>query len=386
MRLVYHSNAGVESAAFTDAVREILQAAPGEEVLVVSPYLSHDVLEPLVRGRPFRLVTDLPECLERSEDQPLVEFLIENAQRVRHLRLVHAKAVITAGGLLIGSANLTKAGFAERDEMGCLFDERNIIREALLWFDDLWSTAVRVDSVAIREEAERGRVLRHYRSQSGTEVPPSRLLMPRQFRQARRTLGWMRSHFASKLAQSPADGTREFNDLVSVLRSLSRTDAETRKVVDLLGRAIEVAALEVHDERLHLNYGSSLGVAVTILQRYVAWCQRKHGVSEFGFILDDVALAERASRSISGAYNDRFRRRGQDDAPTLHVPVAMLAEVPDDVIRSWERAIRAETQRGVKSSFLKHKRPFLFDALRDPVIRNRLLVTVSASRGASDRP
>lgn len=123
-----------------------------------------------------------------------------------------------------------------------------------------------------------------------------------------------------------------------------------------------------------------------ILQRYVAWCQRKQGINEFGFILDDVALAENAARNIPDAYSDRFRRRRRDDAPTLHVPIAHIDELPDEVWQSWERAIQKEVQRGGRSGYLQHKRPFLFHAIRDETLRESILAEIRVSRGQPSGP
>jgi len=92
--------------AFASALARI--RGQSEQISLTSPYLSFKVVEPLVRGRSFRLLTDLGQCLERRVNPKLAEFLLEHHEHIRSLGGLHAKVVLGAHEGLLGSANLTE--------------------------------------------------------------------------------------------------------------------------------------------------------------------------------------------------------------------------------------------------------------------------------------
>ena len=111
--LVFHpiDRADPPSTAFMDAARAVLSASEGP-LRLVGPYLGHAVLDALIRGRRFRLVTDLDACFGVRADPALVALLEANLSSVRDLDAVHAKVLLSDGAALMGSANFTSPGFA----------------------------------------------------------------------------------------------------------------------------------------------------------------------------------------------------------------------------------------------------------------------------------
>lgn len=145
MQLIYHppaaDSSGV-SAVFADTIKAMLFGSKGE-VQLVSPFLNSTVLENIILGRQFRLITDVAACIEAiaanaDEVRALAEFFAQHMEYIRHRPKVHAKVIVTNSSGLIGSANLTKKGFGERDEMACIFKEPEHVDELQRWFSDLW--------------------------------------------------------------------------------------------------------------------------------------------------------------------------------------------------------------------------------------------------------
>jgi hypothetical protein len=167
--LVFHPvrTSACASNTFATAVKSVLDAAPGEEVCLVSPYLAHSILVQIVAGRSFRLVTDLDACFEGGVDDDLITFLSANVGRIHDLPRVHAKVVLNRAAALVGSANLTKQGLGERDEMGCLIRDSLLVEQLQIWFEDLCDVAKPVHPAHVVVAATRGRALATARASSG---------------------------------------------------------------------------------------------------------------------------------------------------------------------------------------------------------------------------
>ncbi|NLC55989.1 MAG: hypothetical protein GX774_04035 [Armatimonadetes bacterium] len=405
VELLFHpvpAQAGRESKVFADAAKRLLDETPNSEIRLVSPYLGLEVLGPLVWERRFRLLTDLLACFEGGADPQCVQFLREHADHVRHLAGVHAKVILTDGGLLFGSANLTRSGFMERDELGCLIRDPALIQPVSDWFNALWAIGEPIDDQQLTAAAERGARLAEARRRAGTGAKrPARASTTHR---GRRTLGWMthwrrRKSSTAAAAASPVPANEETDreELVQQLRLLTQSRRECDQVLALLARALQTSGLTLEDSHLHVNFGKSpqgdwntisdwRAINVTIGQRYVAWCTWEKGAPEFGFILDDEAVARRAAQTLPGAWNDTFTKRRMADSPTLHVRLPSLEALPEEVLSSWERAIRQEAARRnadgsiPKSSFRKYLRPFLYHVLTNPDLCQEISAQVHPPR------
>lgn len=367
-----------ESCAFADAAREVLKASPSGEVRLISPYLSHTVLAALIANRPFRLITDLAACFEAYTDEPLASILSAHCAQIRQRDRVHAKLVLTDNAALLGSANLTDSGFADRDELGCVLFDVSQVRTLRAWFDDLWAAARPVTQLDIGRAAETGRSSTPLAGEAAGS--PSACVAKSLCHH--RSLGWMSPHADESSGPSRSSHRapiepRDWKDLVTQLRRLTKSPAQAEQVLKLLAQALEISGLGVGDQRLHLNFGRR-PMSITIVQRYVAWCDTE-GHPEFGFILTDSELADSVAGQIPGARVSFFRRAGSDDASALHVPVSALSAVPESVLSDWERAIRHECGRRkadgspYRSSFRHLTREALYHVLREPPERARLV-------------
>lgn len=141
--LIYHDvNEPTSNSRFE---KEIIGIAQENELRLAFPYLNVDYLKHIVEiSTSYRLLTDVDEwllSLSKAERCKAVEFMDRDSQYIRHVENLHAKVVIGPKSALIGSANLTRAGLAERTEMSVLIEEGEKIEELEKWFDELWGKA-----------------------------------------------------------------------------------------------------------------------------------------------------------------------------------------------------------------------------------------------------
>lgn len=351
---------------FAGALKEAVGAS--ESVAIASPYLSLGVLEPLVEGRGFRLVTDLDACLEGGADPQLVEFLKAQHQHIRSVRGLHAKVVLGKHAGLFGSANLTTTGLSRRFEMACVV-RGSRLEELAAWFDALWIHSKRLDIQALTacpsELAGRERT-----SKSTVSSLP-----------ATGQLGWLTRPATSDLPREGSFGSidappgasdaseQELQVLVTRLRELTLDRATARLVLDMLARALEHAGLLVDDERLHLNCGRPRKISVTLGQRHVAWCRREGEIREFGMMLQSFDTANRAVAAIPGARQRAYTKNKSLVIPELYVPLEALGSLDPSVLLDWERSIRREVQECGRSSYRSKKRVELYNILLNPTLR-----------------
>lgn len=380
VELVFHPPGGAQSCAFADALKTVLAGAG--ELRLVSPYIGASVLSPLLRTREeYRIVTDLKACFDADVDEDVAALLRARPQLVRHVDGVHAKAILSEDASYFGSANLTRSGFALRDELGCVVREPQLLQTLASWFEDLWSAGQAASRDLLDVVVEQARV----RSQvaRGRELPDVTCLPMRP--PTARTLGWLLQTTDSRTttATNSTDGPK-VEEIARLLVQLGLSPEQSRTALDLLDEALTVAGLELDDQRLHLRASSKRGykypLHVTVCQRYVAWLEREHGVLSFGFILDDETLAQR----IATRFEDRLSvgHFARPETPALHVSLDALTDVLPHIRASWHRAIRAEVARPTKAgqtrrtSFSKHRQPGLYSILRSSATRRSIVELV----------
>lgn len=385
VELVFHPPGGAQSFAFADALKAVLAGAG--ELRMVSPYIGASVLAPLTRTREeYRIVTDLKACFDADVDEDVAALLRARPQLVRHVDGVHAKAILSEDASYFGSANLTRSGFALRDELGCVVREPQLLRTLASWFEDLWDTGRAVSQDLLDEVVDQARV----RAQvaRGRALPDMTCLPTRP--PTARTLGWLLQTTDSRTttAANSTDGP-SVEELARLLVQLGLSRHQSRTALDLLDEALDVAGLKVDDQRLHLRASLKRGykypLHVTVCQRYVAWLERKRGVLSFGFILGDEDFAQR----IAAQFGDRATLGyfSRPRTPAVHVHLDDVVHMLPHIRESWHRAIRLEVERPTRAgqtrrtSFSKHKQPGLYPILRSSATR-RAIVDLVGRGGA----
>lgn len=351
---------------FASALEDVVAQSKG--VAIVSPYLSFDVLRPLVEGRAFRLITDQDACFEVGYDPAFADFLDGNHEDVRTLRGLHAKVVLGDHAGLFGSANLTTTGLCRRFEMASIVRGRRLA-ELKAWFEALWNHGDRLDlsTLAARalEPAASAQVSRRTATTGLTTTG---------------RLGWLARSPGQRALPDAAGGDEalssssgvaesEIEELAIRLRELTEDRTTARRVLSLLARALEHVGLPVGDERLHLNFGRKNRISVTLGQRHVAWCRRKGELREFGMMLQSFDVADKAVETIPNSRQDAYTKNKKPIVPDLYVPLDALGTLDPPVLFDWERSIRREVQECGKSSYRSKKRESLYHILLDPTLR-----------------
>ena len=350
LRLVYQPvPAEAGDRAFTAALQEVI--ADSEELLVVSPYVSHELLQPLFEAHRVRLITDEVELAKSGCTPQLRALLQQYSTAARSVRGVHAKVIIGSTRALLGSANLTRTGFSRRYEMSALITGRPI-EELRRWFEDLWSE---------------GSPLRHEYLETHTAEPT-----PRQDPPGTPALPSTGSIGAARTASS-----NHIAELATVLHRFTETPHQARRILDLYAEALQVIDLPLDSNQLHMNFRSHSGpsLSITVGNRYVIWLCRQRQPRSIGFCLDDPELANDLHDNYPDLYVSAFTRNGAPDVPTLRWPIHNLDNIPPELIASWHRAIQTEVDRGYRSAYLASKRPELSSMLSDPELRAAVVRT-----------
>lgn len=139
--LLYHPpDNPVEESPFD---RAILELAIGNNVKIVSPYISLGYLERIIGvSQSWRLISDVLEWLSATpsrERDAVFRFLERHEGLIHHYPAIHAKVVISPAAAYTGSANLTNTGVLRRTEFGVLLREKAQIDEIHQWFTALWA-------------------------------------------------------------------------------------------------------------------------------------------------------------------------------------------------------------------------------------------------------
>ena len=366
-KLVYQSAATAadeRDTTFERSLNAIVETS--KELRLVSPYLSVEVLENLTNQRDFWLITDLDACGVGDE---LKDFLYRHKDRIRSVRGVHAKVVLGDNSALLGSANLTRNGLCRRFEMACEIHDGEQLEELRAWFDDLWKRGAKaIDGERIEQARERTS-----RSKAAEQDPIEIEQLPKTG-----TVTWLESR-TSKGPHHDSDLPSDIEELAGQLGSLTRSANEARRILERFNEVfewLESAESDLspeEDPRIHMNFGGSKAISITVGQRYVVWVDRKEGRREFGMLLDNFDVAERWVEARDDVRCDAFTVNREPDVPSFYWPIDDIENLPQDVIRSWRGGIEDQFERSNASSYRESKRPSLYGIVRDPAKRARVV-------------
>jgi hypothetical protein len=373
MKLVHHPvhSTGRELSPFAMQIHAI---ADGSNLRIACPYLGLHVLRPiLAKAKRWRLLTDAEELLRshaRRQRDEWIDFLAKHEAFIRHWPGLHAKVVAGDEAALVSSANLTEAGFAERQEMGVLLNDKVLVEELHAWFDGLWSQCAPV----VRTDLENfARSLPRNPPDIGVVGLPSSVSR------------------VSAIAVPDVDVEVTDNEERFAMRlatGVSRTwvDAYLDMCRDLL------VTLNISEDDIRLSMSvrpSGDALPVMINQRYVL-CAFHHGSTVVGMMLPrgfevpaEFVPSMNAVRDHLGSFKAWCDEESED------VPQFGYFEVDDPralfpMRDAWLDAVRKELRRPwKKSSFRRYHVPAFFCAVVDVEHRARMLDRVFADALAS---
>ncbi|MBA4190616.1 MAG: hypothetical protein C0467_21735, partial [Planctomycetaceae bacterium] len=155
--LIYHSDQTM-SGGVSPFDAAIMDMVAGQELLIACPYLGLDYLRRMtLPAAGWQLLTDVGEWLASHAKEPrrrIVEFILANPVRIRHLADLHAKVLVAGGRALAGSANFTDKGIRGRVEVSVQFDGGEQVAELRAWFESLWQRTRPVPEADLRAYAD----------------------------------------------------------------------------------------------------------------------------------------------------------------------------------------------------------------------------------------
>ncbi|ESP86871.1 phospholipase D-like domain-containing protein [Candidatus Halobonum tyrrellensis] len=299
-----------------------------EALRIVCPYLAPRYIKKITEDAcDWQLVTDLQAWTRvygSTKETEIMEFVHTHSAQIRHYPGVHAKAVIGDSTAVFGSANLTRNGMTERQELGIRLRDRNAITDLHEWFDALWDRGSKIDPETASRDV--------FPPEEHTAVPDS----------------------FGRLQRAP-----------------SREWAES--VLDLLATAIDTVALGEDDPRLVTSAAQDNRLVVTVNSRYVCG-GFFDGTPRVGFILaDDVGGVDEAREHELSTKYYRFSTR---DGRNPHWVV--FDQLPDDPLLqmiepAWTTAIERELERGTQSQYRRYHNDRVYRLVVDDAYRNAML-------------
>jgi len=142
-KLIYHSkeSRAKDISLIDNTIRNMIL---GEDVLIVCPFLGIEYLKLITAMcKSWKLLTDINAWVDSYKSNPkqlsqIRDFIFLEEEHIRHYWNIHAKVIITTEKALIGSANFTKQGLYDREEMDIVVEDSKQINELSDWYTQLW--------------------------------------------------------------------------------------------------------------------------------------------------------------------------------------------------------------------------------------------------------
>lgn len=319
---------------FWNAIEKI--KTDSETLRVACPYLAPSYVEDLVESaEDWRLVTDVQAWTRvygGEKETAIRNFIRVHSERIRHYPGLHAKIVVGDESAVFGSANLTRNGMVERQELGVRVDATEHLADLRKWFDDVWTTGMTVDESVLPDASE------------GKGSPQK-------------------------------DETSGGHDVFERLdRAPNREWIES--LLDLMQDAILVANLGEGDPRLVTSAAQDDRLVVTVNSRYVC-AGYFDGSPKVGLILADGF--DRVDEVVQSVHPNDYYRFSTRDGRDPHW--IRFDRHPEDALSSgirpaWESAIENEVKRGTQSQYREHHdrrvyRLIMEDNYREDVLRRK---------------
>ena len=339
----------------------IMEMVEGHDLRIACPYLGLDYLRRMIAPADgWRLVTDVPEWLSihpAKERGELVDFILNNGERIHHCRDLHAKVLIAGNEALVGSANFTKKGITGRVEMSVRIESTDEVKELKGWFDLLWSETAFVKEPDLRACAAN---LPESISTAGAFVLPS-------------------AHPGVHAVWSGGAILRENADTERNLIERVRMAPDRRWAVswlDLAKEIIGITGLSNEDERLTLSMpvnGKTLPVIINsriVLVGFGSNDPAQSGMASVVLILPESIRHRLDTHQHSIAYE--FKPKPA--APLLiRISMPSVFTFDPDVLASWHEACIAECGRQTKSNFRKFHETAVYRVIMDSGYRRIIL-------------
>lgn len=390
-KLIYHTPESCLGGVspFDTAVTEMLD---GHDVAIACPYLGLTYLQRMIDGSErWRVLTDVEEWLAShggaSRDR-IVAFILDNRERVRHCKDLHAKVLLAGNRALTGSANFTEKGITGRVEVSVLFEDCEQVSELRAWYELLWDRTQPVEEGDLRACV------------GGLPQPTSaatRASLPSTFAGVQSRLGSDSTISESHDAE---------NDLVERLRQ-APDRAWAEGYLNLAKQLVDVTGLDGDDPRLVMSLPQGKSLPPTINRRYVLTAFRLHEaarekhwlfpeyVNPPGHAVVELILPASMTRKIDtlpgvirhSSFDLGFSGETKETVPRfVSFDVASGFDFGPEVLEGWGKSLLSECDHGRASPFRKSHSPTVYLAVTDLAYRGQLLDRAFGPATHPDRP
>lgn len=318
------------NSPFWNAIQRV--KADSDTLRVACPYLAPTYIRDLVEDvAEWQLVTDVQawrRVYGGEKEAAIKDFIQTNEKCIRHYPGLHAKTVIGDESAVFGSANLTRNGMVERQEIGLRVTAPEQVVDLREWFDEIWMAGKTIEDGVLPSARE------------GIEIPS----------EDRRVAAGV----FERLGKAPS---REW----------------VESLLDVMRKSIQVAQLGESDPRLVTSIAQNDRIVVTVNSRYMCG-GFFDGEPRVGFILADdfIGVDEAVQRGLAVEYY-RFSTRDGRDPHWVE-----FDQYPEDVLSpeirpAWKSAIENEVDRKTRSQYLDHHDERVYRLIVDDGYRDAVL-------------
>ena len=363
MKLIYHHPKEKYSRSpFDIAIADIVK---GQFIRIACPYIGLDYFKNSIvtQCSDFILLTDVNElissCRNYSSIDELMTFIKKYQNRIKHLSGLHSKVIISATCAFFGSANFTKSGITERNELSAVIDNVNDIALLNNWFDLWWEIASFLDIDNIQRNVE------NYKNDS-TITKQKKVF----FIESKHLIKTTYEIPKEENYQIENNQNEEF--LINFLRHWGNREWLI-SYFDLARYIIRKYNIDSNDERLCISFRKEkYRIPITIGQRYIL-APHYRRENSIGLIMPmdyDKGNAQREGSFLT----TYFTKNKIDDAAWVHYDNGTdNFSFNKKTLKEWEYAIEQELNRSKISSFRKYNQSILYKFIVDEEFRKNIL-------------
>lgn len=318
------------NSPFWNAIQQV--QTNSDTLRVACPYLAPSYITELVEDvGEWQLVTDVQAWTRvygGEKEAAIKDFIHAHEEHIRHYPGLHAKTVIGDRSAVFGSANLTRNGMIERQEMGLRVTASEQVADLREWFDEAWMAGKKTEEGVLPSVRERTDI------ESGEQQEIASVF--------------------ERLGKAPNRGWVE-------------------SLLDVMRESIRVAHLGEGDPRLVTSIAQDDRIVVTVNSRYVCGGFFDGG-PRVGFILADgfTSVDEAVQQGVADGYYRFSTRDGRDPHWVefdQHPKDALSAEIRP----AWEASIENEVDRRPRSQYRDHHDERVYRLIVDDGYRDGVL-------------
>lgn len=370
MRLLYHTPETKNNiSVFDSAIENIVK---NEIIKIACPYIGMSYFKETIisKCKDFKLITDINELFSslRNKDDinSALDFISNNANKIRHYSGLHSKAIITTKNVFFGSSNLTYSGINKNNELSAIFEEPDKVNELTKWFDSWWEVSAQINIQELKEK------IKNYKPKQETSTSKNKLVENNNIINCK----------YSKHKKSEKESYEIDEDFLKnfVLKHYQDKDW-LLSFCSLAKYILTKFSITNDNKRLCITCsGGRAQIAITIGKRYILYpLEEENPTINLIMPIDfDVNNAKK-----EGLYNvTYFTKYMKNDAAWCHYKTKSGAfSLSKTTIKEWEAAVEQEVYRSTNQSPYRYShQPLLYTFIMDDEFRNRIINEVYSSK------